>query len=177
MAHEVFHYRSLDEVRQKSKELGAFLPLSEDVSCLFEPLQACGITFGNRLFFQPMEGTDGTENGAPGEFTCRRYMRFAASGASLIWFEAVATMPRVRASAHQLWLTNYNADMFKRLLDDMREESLRKNGFAPVIIMQATNSGRYSKPTGKPDPVIAYSCPPLEAEPIDQAHIASDSDL
>ena len=177
MAHEVFHYGTLDEVRKKSEELGAFLPLSEDVSCLFEPLQAGGITLGNRLFFQPMEGTDGTEDGAPGELTCRRYMRFAASGASLIWFEAVATLPRVRASAHQLWLTNDNADEFKRLLDGMREESLRKNGFAPVIIMQATNSGRYSKPTGKPDPVIAYSCPPLEAEPIGQSNIASDSDL
>ena len=178
MKHETFHYRSLDEVRRKKDELYAFLPLSDDMSCLFDPLKADGnVTFQNRLFLQPMEGTDGTTDGAPGELTRRRYLRFAASGAALIWFEAVATLPRVRASAHQLCLNKENADAFKRLLDEMRETGFRENGFAPVIIMQATNSGRYSKPTGVPDPVIAYSCPPLEPERIDSSHIASDDDL
>jgi len=43
--------------------------------------------------------------------------------------------------------------------------------------MQATNSGRYSKPRGIPEPMIAYSCPPLEDQPLPKERIVSDDDL
>ena len=124
-----------------------------------------------------MEGTDGTEDGAPGELTIRRYRRFAQAGPGLIWFEAVATLPQARASAHQLWLTEKNTDQFRKLLDDIREISLKENGYAPLIVMQATNSGRYSKPQGYPEPLIAYSCPPLEDTPLPPDRVVTDDDL
>lgn len=177
MLHETFHYPTLDSLRAAAAEVRADLPLQEDVSPLFRPLTLGVKAAPNRIAFQPMEGTDGTEGGAPGELTIRRYERFAKAGPGLIWFEAVATVPEGRASAHQLYLTEENVDDFKRLTDDIRETCLRENGYVPVLVMQATNSGRYSKPHGYPEPMIAYNCPPLEDEPLPADRIVSDDDL
>ena len=177
MPHETFHYRSLDQVRETARALDAFLPLQEDLSPLLAPLNIGGKTLTNRMAFQPMEGTDGTEDGAPGPLTIRRYQRFAQAGPGLIWFEAVATVPEGRASAHQLYLTEKNVDAFRRLIDQIREISLRENGYAPMIIMQATNSGRYAKPTGTPAPLIAYHCPPLEDPPVPGTRVLTDEEL
>ena len=177
MAHEKFHYSSLYEVSKRAAELNAFVPLQEDLSALYQPLSIGSRRAENRVAFQPMEGTDGTEDGAPGELTIRRYERFAKAGPGLIWFEAVATVPEGRASAHQLYLTEENVDDFRRLTDNIRETCLRENGYTPVLVMQATNSGRYSKPHGYPEPMIAYSCPPLEDTPLPADRIVSDDDL
>lgn len=177
MLHETFHYPTLDSLRAAAAEVRADLPLSEDVSPLFQPLTLGTKAAPNRIAFQPMEGTDGTEGGAPGELTIRRYERFAKAGPGLIWFEAVATVPEGRASAHQLYLTEENVDAFRRLTDDIRETCLRVNGYVPVLVMQATNSGRYSKPHGYPEPMIAYNCPPLEDTPLPADRIVSDGDL
>ena len=177
MGHIPFHYKTLDELRKEADSISAYLPLSEDMQPLFEPLQLGHAAAANRIAFQPMEGTDGLEDGTPGPLTVRRYRRFAEGGPGLIWFEAVATRPEVRASAHQLQLTEENLDHYKRLLNEIREISMKENGYAPVIVMQATNSGRYSKPTGVPEPKIAYSCPPLEDTPLDKRCIVSDDEL
>ena len=177
MNHETFHYASLSDLKRRAEELGAELPLSRQVDCLFEPLSLAGRTVKNRIALQPMEGTDGEETGAPGEMTRRRYLRFAQGGAGLIWFEAVATVPEGRASAHQLHLTADNVDRFKALVDEIREAGFKKNGYAPLIIMQATNSGRYSKPHGFPEPMIAYHCPPLEEPLLPDERILSDDRL
>ena len=177
MTHEIFHYAALGEVAEKAAALHAFIPLQEDLSALYQPLSLGCHRVENRIAFQPMEGTDGTEDGAPGELTIRRYERFAKAGPGLIWFEAVATVPEARASAHQLRITEDNVDAFRRLNDRMREICLRENGYVPVIIMQATNSGRYSKPHGYPEPLIAYNCPPLEDTPLDKSRILSDDTL
>ena len=177
MAHEVFHYHSKQEIEQTARAQGVFLPWSEDTAVLAQPLSIGAHTARNRIALQPMEGTDGTAEGAPGELTIRRYHRFARGGAGLIWFEAVATAPEVRASAHQLRITPENLDSFKRLVDEMKEIGLKENGYAPVIIMQATNSGRYSKPHGFPDPLIAYNNPVLEDTPLPPERILSDAQL
>ena len=177
MQHETFHYPALSDVQSAAEKLNAFVPLKEDLSPLYQPLQLGAKTADNRIAFQPMEGTDGTESGAPDKLTIRRYERFAKAGPGLIWFEAVATVPEGRASAHQLMLTEDNVDEYARLLDHMREISLKENGYAPVIVMQATNSGRYSKPTGVPDPIIAYNCPPLEDTPLPEWRIVTDDQL
>ena len=177
MTHTVFHYPSLTDVRCEAEKVGVFLPLKQDTAPLFEPLAMGKRTVSNRIAFQPMEGTDGTLDGAPGEMTRRRYLRFAKGGPGLIWFEAVATVPEARASAHQLRITEENLDAYKKLLDEVREMSLKENGYAPLIVMQATHSGRYSKPHGVPEPLIAYHCPPLEDTPLPDCRIVSDDDL
>ncbi len=177
MKHETYHYSTWQEVLSACRDFEPFLPYSENVNVLFEPLKIGKHTSVNRIALQPMEGTDGTEDGAPGELTQRRYIRFAEGGAGLIWFEAVASAPEVRASAHQLWMNEHNIDKFKKLVDVIKEAGIRKNGYAPVIIMQATNSGRYSKPHGYPEPLIAYNNPVLEDTPIDKSRILSDDQL
>ena len=177
MMHEKFHYGAMADIQKRAEELGVFMPLTEDLSPLFRPLEFGPVRAENRIAFQPMEGTDGTTDGAPGEMTVRRYERFAKAGPGLIWFEAVATVPEGRASAHQLRITRENVGEYKRLLDSVREISLKENGYAPVIVMQATNSGRYSKPNGYPEPLIAYNCPPLEDTPLPAERILSDDEL
>lgn len=177
MPHETFHYQSLNELKKTARGLNAFMPLAEDIAPLFAPLALGAKTAPNRIAFQPMEGTDGTADGAPGPYTIRRYERFSKAAPGVIWFEAVATVPEARASAHQLMLTKNNLDEYKRLVDHMREIALKETGTEPVIIMQATNSGRYSKPTGTPAPLIAYNCPPLEDSPLPKDRIVSDDDL
>ncbi len=177
MKHETFHYSTWQEVLSACTDFDAFLPYSENTEALFKPLSIGAHTSQNRIAFQPMEGTDGTIDGAPGELTKRRYIRFAEGGAGLIWFEAVASAPEVRASAHQLYLTDKNIDAFKKLVEEIKNAGLKKNGYAPVVIMQATNSGRYSKPNGYPEPVIAYNNPVLEDTPIDDNRILSDDQL
>ena len=177
MKHEVFHYSNWNDVDETVREMDAFLPHSDDVSALFAPLRLGSLEVPNRIAFQPMEGTDGTTDGAPGELTRRRYLRFAEGGAGLIWFEAVASAPEVRASAHQLMLTPQNADAYKHLLDEIRETALKANGYVPIIVMQATNSGRYSKPNGFPEPLIAYKNPALEDKPLGDDRVLSDDQL
>lgn len=41
---------------------------------------------------------------------------------------------------------------------------MKANGYAPLVIMQDTHSGRYSKPDGRPAPIIAYNNPILEKD-------------
>lgn len=177
MPHERFHYHTLAEVRETARANGVELPLAEGVKPLLTPVELAGRTLPNRVFIQPIEGSDGSLDGAPGELTLRRYQRFAEGGAALLWFEAVSTAPEVRASANQLWMTRQNLGAFKRMVDDMKEAGLKANGFAPMVVMQATNSGRYSKPNGVPEPLVAHNCPPLEDAPIDPSRILTDDQL
>lgn len=121
-----------------------------------EKLEINGRIVNNRIVFQPMEGCDGTADGNIGELTERRYMRFAESGAGIIWFEATAVCKEGRANPRQLYLTEENTDTYKKLLENIRNVSLEKFGYSPLIILQMTHSGRYSKPNGVPEPIVAY---------------------
>jgi len=140
------------------KEKQLKIPYSEDTSILSTPLEIAGgrMTLKNRLTIHPMEGFDGKFNGAPDELTCRRYERFAKSGASLIWLEATAVVEEARTSKRQLWINKDSADDFKRL----REQIHRDAPDVPVV-MQLTHSGRFSAPQGKSAPVISYHNPIL----------------
>lgn len=120
----------------------------------------------NRIVFQPMEGCDGTADGNVGELTERRYMRFAESGAGIIWFEATAVCKAGRANPKQLYLTEKNMDTYRHLLQNMRNAALEKFGYAPLIILQMTHSGRYSKPSGTPEPIVAYRNSPNAANSV-----------
>lgn len=163
---------------EQNLALNTELPFSEELRILGDPVQIGKKTAPNRLVCQPMEGCDGTADGAPDELTFRRYRRFAEGGAGLIWFEATACREEGRANPRQLWIREDNLDVYRRIVDEIRETSLKKNGYAPMIIMQDTHSGRYSKPQGKPAPIIAYNNPIFEGEnPIDKSRIVSDEYL
>lgn len=159
-------------------ELPKELPYRDDTAILASPCHTAGHTLPNRIVYQPMEGCDGTGDGTPGELTVRRYRRFAHGGPGLIWFEATAILPEARANPRQMMLTERNSDAYKRLLDEMREISLRENGYAPLILCQLTHSGRYSKPNGYPEPLVAQHRPLFEGDkPLSEDRILSDDYL
>lgn len=179
MKFKPFNYRDIMALDEELKALGLTnLPLEENTDILNSEFIMGGISYKNRFAIQPMEGCDGTREGSPDELTIRRYERFAASGAALIWAEAVAVAKKGRANPRQLFINDKTLEDFKRLNDKIRTISLKENGFEPVIIMQATHSGRYSKPDGTPAPVIAYNNPVFEGNnPIDSSRIITDDEL
>ena len=136
------------------------------------PLAVCGRELHNRLVFQPMEGCDGTREGAPDGLTERRYLRFAEGGAGLIWFEATAVTPEGRANPRQMYLNENTLGAFRALLNEVRQKAVDACGFAPLIVAQLTHSGRFSKPEGTPAPLVAYRNPHWEKGKEDQPYIA-----
>ncbi len=159
-------------------ELPASLPFTDDISVLATPISLGARTAPNRILYQPMEGCDGTFDGAPDELTIRRYLRFAKGGAGIIWFEATAVVPEGRANPRQMYLNEKNADAFARLIEDTKKTCLAENGYEPIIVCQLTHSGRYSKPNGKPEPMISYNKPVYEGNnPLPSSCIVSDDYL
>ncbi|MBR2444509.1 MAG: flavin oxidoreductase/NADH oxidase [Clostridia bacterium] len=170
--------QSKEAFLQLCQESGTTFPYSEDISPLKEKMVIAGKTVHNRIVYQAMEGCDGTFDGAPDELTKRRYLRFARGGAGIIWFEATAVMGEGRANPRQMYLTKKTQDDFKRIVCDIKEEGIKANGFEPVVIIQLTHSGRYSKPKGTPAPLIAYNNPIFEKDnPIDKSRIVTDDYL
>ena len=154
------------------------IPYSDDISILSTPLKIGAKKVPNRICYQPMEGCDGSLDGALGDLTRRRYLRFAKGGAGLIWFEATAIVPEGRANRRQLYLTRENADSFSSLIRDIKETCIKENGYEPLIICQLTHSGRWSKPNGKSEPMIAYNKPIFEKDsPLPREAIVSDEYL
>ena len=115
---DISNTRSSEALLADARALGLDLDLSEDLSPLFRPIEVGGRRVGNRLAIQPMEGCDGEPDGSPGELTFRRYRRFGAGGAKLIWGEAAAVVPEGRANPRQLVINAANAPALERLLRD-----------------------------------------------------------
>lgn len=154
------------------------IPYSDNLKILDTPVKLSQKTIPNRIAIQPMEGCDGTYEGAIDELTHRRYLRFAKSGAGVIWFEATAVANEGRANPRQLFLNEKTLDSFKKLIFEVRETAYKETKTEPVLIMQATHSGRYSKPNGVPEPLIAYNKPIFEGDnPISSDRILSDDYL
>lgn len=171
-------YLNPEAFHADNQRLAAGLPYLEDTSILSTPLTAGKFTIPNRLACQAMEGCDGNSDGTPGELTQRRYDRLAKGGAGLIWFEATAVMEEGKANPRQLFITKDNLDAFRRQTDRIREAALKENGTAPILVMQATHSGRYSKPNGVPAPLIAYNNPIFEKDnPIPAHRIVTDEHI
>ena len=171
-------YATEEAFTEQNRQLANPLPYSRDLSVLAQPLTVGSKTVPNRLACQAMEGCDGTPDGRPDVLTKRRYDRFAKGGAGLIWFEATAVMEEGRANPRQLYITKDNLDYYKRQVETIKETAFKANGYAPLIVMQATHSGRYSKPNGVPAPLIAYNNPIFEKDnPIAPERIVTDDYL
>lgn len=178
MVHERFHYKTLEELKNKAAELQIHLPFAENTQILAKELTFGNVTLQNRLGIAPMEGADGLPDGSPSELTIRRYVKEAEGKAGMIWFEAISIVPEGRSSAHQLMLTKDNLEAYKRMTAAVKEAGIKANGFAPYLVMQANHSGRYSNPEGKPAPIIAYRHPEYEKlRPADDSCIVSDDYL
>lgn len=178
MMFKKYNYKDKEALFSEMKRIGVEIPYAEDVSPLLKQNEFTGKKLGNSIVLQPLEGCDAGKDGEPSELTQRRYLRFAAGGSGLIWFEATAIVPEGRAQARQLTLNDHNMDTYKRLVEKTKEIGLKENGYAPVLIHQLTHSGRYSRPRGLAEPIIARNNPLMEKEkPIAAERIISDDEL
>lgn len=178
-SHARFRFASLEELRETIDALGLSIPLEEDTSYLARPVNVDGHTIPNSMAVHPMEGADGTADGSPDTLTFRRYSRFAAGGAGLLWVEACAVVPEGRANPRQLMLTRDNRDAYARLLEDSLKAAAETMGpdHRPFMVLQLTNSGRYSRPVDAPKPIIAFHDPLLDRDkgiPADYPVITDD---
>ena len=138
-------------------------------SPLGQPFEFDGVRVGNRFCILPMEGWDGSDRGEPTDLTCRRWRRFGASGAKLIWGgEAVAVRADGRANPNQLLLDRETLPSIAKLRDDLisaHRERFGTDADADLYVgLQLTHSGRFSRPyTGnRPVPLTAGPNPVLD---------------
>ncbi len=159
-----FKFHSLADLENECRRLGTELRFAEDFAPLFRPVAVGPLRTGNALCIQPMEGCDGTLDGRPDELTFRRYERFGAGGAKLIWGEATAVLEEGRANPRQLLLTEETAPELERMLQGCRRAHRAAFGSDDdlVVGLQLTHSGRYSYRR----PLLAFHDPILDPRTV-----------
>jgi 2,4-dienoyl-CoA reductase-like NADH-dependent reductase (Old Yellow Enzyme family) len=180
-AHAKFRLRTADELRAEAGRLDLDIPYQDEISTLLGKVPIGGREIPNRLAVLPMEGADAEAGGAPSGRTLRRYKRYAAGGSGLIWCEATAVRQDGRSNPGQLLLTEKTLGGFVRLAEEVRAAAKKEwgAGHQPMIVLQLTHSGRFSKPEGTPRPMIVQHNPhldPLHSLPPDYP-LVSDGEL
>jgi NADPH2 dehydrogenase len=164
--------KGIPRFQEHLESLQVRIPCDPEVLCgaespLTQPLVRGGILLGNRIAIHPMEGWDGAPDGNPTEKTLRRWQRFGASGAKLIWGgEAVAVSQDGRANPNQLLAASHTRPGLQRLRATLIEEHRRTAGSTDGLMvgLQLTHSGRFCHPnlSDRAEPVIAYHHPILD---------------
>ncbi|CAN5912722.1 NADH:flavin oxidoreductase [soil metagenome] len=159
-----FKYKNSEALLADAEKLGLDIRLEDDLSILGQAVEVAGRRVGNRLAIQPMEGCDATADGSPDELTLRRYQRFGAGGAKLIWGEAAAVVPEGRANPRQLVCDEHHAQGLEQLLKLCRDSHQDAWGDDSDLIvgLQLTHSGRYSFAR----PLLAQHDPVLDARTV-----------
>ncbi len=145
----------------------ALLPPDESPFNRPIPLKS-GKIIGNSLCILPMEGWDGTTDGKPTDFTRNRWVKFAESGAKLLFgCEAVAVCHAGKANPNQLVINDENVDEFVDLRQLLLDKHTAKFGRTDDLIigLQLTHSGRFCKPNShkKFESQILYAHPYLNS--------------
>lgn len=164
-AHEKFNFQTREDLEKRIRELNVNIRLSDDTQILSRSVKVGGKLAPNSFAVLPMEGCDSELDGSPSDLVRRRYQRFAAGGAGLLWWEANAVVPEGRANERQMMLTRDNLGSFVELLGLAKKAAADRNGsdHIPVNILQLTHSGRYSRPVGhKAAPIIPQHDPILD---------------
>lgn len=176
------------DFRRRLDELGIELPFAEAPGAGPDSPFAQLVKFGerrigNRFAILPMEGWDATADGRPTDLVRRRWQRFGASGAKLIWGgEAVAVRHDGRANHRQLVLTEDHAGGLAELRELLIAEHAKFNPTEHLLIgLQLTHSGRWARPNNlqRPEPRVAYRHPLLDARVgvANDAAIFTDGEL
>ena len=157
-------------MRRKAEALGAALPYHDDLAILLAEATIGSRRVPNRIAAQPMEGCDATPDGAPTDLTLRRYERFGAGGAGLIWVEATSVVADGRANPRQLFITSATGPGFRSLVEVTREAARRRFGrrHDPYLVLQLTHSGRFSRTAPAGRRRVACANPHLDREPLPQ---------
>jgi len=169
----------LDLVVDEAPEAGPDGPLARPLEVALTPGRSR--TVGNRFAILPMEGWDGTVDGRPTDLLARRWERFGAGGAKLVWGgEAVAVRSDGRANPNQLCIGPASIDDLGGLRERLVAAHVAHHDRTDdlVVGLQLTHSGRWSRPDGDPMPRVAYRHPVLDARvPVDDASVLSDDEL
>jgi 2,4-dienoyl-CoA reductase-like NADH-dependent reductase (Old Yellow Enzyme family) len=151
---------------------------------LAAPIDVDGVRVGNRFCILPMEGWDGTSEGAPSDLTRRRWRNFGISGAKLIWGgEAVAVRQDGRANPNQLVMTPATQPAIAGLRDELiaaHRERFGNGADADLLVgLQLTHSGRYARPLvyNQPAPLAACAHPVLDGRFPNGVRIMTDDEL
>jgi 2,4-dienoyl-CoA reductase (NADPH2) len=163
-----FAFKTADALRRKAETLGVALPFDDDIRILLEETAVGDRSLPNRIAAQPMEGCDSTPDGAPTELTIRRYERFGAGGAGLIWFEATGVAADGRANARQLFITPATGPGFRSLVEVTREAARQRFGrrHLPYCVLQLTHSGRFSRTAPANGRRVACANPHFDREAL-----------
>ena len=182
-------FRTPAAFRERLRGIGASFDLDDAIlpapgSPLARPFRfRSGRTAGNRWCVLPMEGWDCLPDGAPGENTRRRWMRFATGGAKLLFgCEACAVMESGRSNTRQMMLADATAPAIAALLADVRRAHAETSGTADDLLvgLQLTHSGRYSHPhdDARLEPVTAHPNPLLDRKfGCTAADVVSDGEI
>src|SRR5262249_18414776 len=134
-----FKFHSLNEIEAEVAHLGLDIRFNPDLAPLFKPVQVGPHCVGNAFCVQPMEGCDG----APDDLLFRRYARFGAGGAKLIWGEAAAVVEEGRANPRQLLVNDATAPGLAKMLQVCRQA--HRQAFSRdddlLVGLQLTHSG------------------------------------
>jgi NADPH2 dehydrogenase len=180
--------RTPAELAGRIADLGLDLAVDPEVDPggpLAQPLAVAGREAANRFCVLPMEGWDGGADGTPTDLVRRRWRRFGAGGAGIVWAEATAVRPDGRANARQLVIGEHTVDALAALREDLvaAHADAGCSPAGPVVGLQLTHSGRWSRPDGSPRPRIAYRHPLLDGRvgledgPAGDAAVFSDAEL
>jgi len=143
----------MQELKEDIASYGYDLGFSDNIQILANPIDLGGRTAPNALVAHPMEGGDSDKAGAPTELTFRKYEHVAEGGIGLVWIEAVSVCQEGRSNPGQLYITEETLPGFKELARRIYSKAIP--GTRPVTILQLNHSGRYSKPAGVSEPIIA----------------------
>lgn len=151
---KVTAFKSVAEFRDYLASEGIDIGLADEIAgagsaALAQPIQCLGREVGNRWAILPMEGWDCLPDGTPSEFTRRRWLRFASSGAKLIYgTEAAAVMNSGRSNTRQLMVSEQSFPVLKALCEEMHAAHRERFGRDDDLLigLQLTHSGRYSHP-------------------------------
>ncbi len=176
---QVKNLTSVAALRSHLENLGVQMPLDDEVDPAGPLAQSLAITDGsagthtapNHWAVLPMEGWDGETDGRPSDLVRRRWDRFAASEAGLVWGEATAVRPDGRANPRQLVLNDTTVDDFAALRARLDPSQ--------VTLLQLTHSGRYSRPSAAdPAPKTVYEHPLLDARmDTGEAEVLTDEEI
>jgi len=186
---KVTAFKTVAEFRQHLAEKGFNIGLADEVkgdgtSAMAQKLDmGDGCVLGNRWAILPMEGWDCGKDGAPSDLTRRRWLRFAESGAKMLFgTEAAAVMHTGRSNPNQLLCNENTLEPLKNILADMRRTHKEKFGRIDdmQIGLQLTHSGRFSHPNeaAKLESVTAYAHPLLDQKfHSSPANVVSDEEV
>jgi 2,4-dienoyl-CoA reductase-like NADH-dependent reductase (Old Yellow Enzyme family) len=175
-----FNFKNGKDLQDHIQELALDIDYTEDFSPLHRTVAIGSKVAPNSFAILPMEGCDSNCDGSPSELVYRRYLRFSKGGAGLIWGEANAVVEEGKANPNQMQLKTENLDSFKDLVRDTKQAGLQANGYEPIIILQLTHSGRYSRPLGhKASPLVPQRDPLLDGRTgvVSDEQVVSDDYL